>query len=46
MLPFENDPVVHPPKEGTWVVGFFRDSEAGQDRVVLGTIDKGAFTNG
>ena len=46
MLPFVNDPVVHPPKEGTWVLGFFRDGKSAQDRIILGTINMGAFTNG
>jgi hypothetical protein len=43
MLPFTNDQTVLPPKEGTWVVGFFRDGERAQDRIVLGTINTGAF---
>jgi hypothetical protein len=43
MLPFNNDQVVHPPKEGTWVVGFFRDGKEAQDRIVMGTINTGAF---
>ena len=43
MLPFSNDQVVHPPKEGTWVVGFCRDGRSFQDRVVMGTINTGAF---
>ena len=43
MLPFTNDQVVHPPKEGTWVVGFCRDGASAQDRIVLGTINTGAF---
>ena len=45
MLPFNNDQVVHPPKEGTWVLGFFRDGVNAQDRIVLGTINTGAFTD-
>jgi hypothetical protein len=34
---------VHAPKEGTWVIGFFRDGEDAQDRVIFGTIDTGAY---
>jgi len=34
---------VHSPKEGTWVLGFFRDGEDAQDRVILGTINTGAY---
>ena len=43
MLPFNGDQVVHPPKEGTWVVGFSRDGVQSQDRVILGTINTGAY---
>ena len=43
MLPFNGDQVVHPPKEGTWVVGFCRDGIQTQDRVILGTINTGAY---
>jgi hypothetical protein len=45
MLPLNSDQgQVHTPKEGTWVVGFFRDCTQAQDRIVLGTINTGAFT--
>ena len=32
---------VRAPKEGTWVFGFFRDGDAAQDRVIVGTINTG-----
>jgi len=34
---------VHAPKEGTWVVGFFRDGADAQDRIIMGTINTGAY---
>ena len=44
MLPLNSSQgEVHSPKEGTWVFGFFRDGEDAQDRVILGTINTGAY---
>lgn len=34
---------VHSPKEGTWVVGFFRDGMDAQDRIIWGTINTGEY---
>ena len=44
MLPLNSSQgEVHSPKEGTWVLGFFRDGDGAQDRVILGTINTGAY---
>lgn len=34
---------VHSPKEGTWVIGFFRDGMDAQDRIIFGTINTGVY---
>ena len=40
ILPLNSDQgQVHAPKEGTRVVGFFRDGEAGQHRYIFGTVN-------
>ena len=44
VLPLNSDQgEVHAPKEGTWVIGFFRDGQDAQDRVILGTINTGVY---
>jgi hypothetical protein len=40
ILPLNSDQgQVHTPKEGTRVVGFFRDGESGQHRYIFGTVN-------
>lgn len=38
VIPLNSEEQITPPKEGTWVMGFFRDSENCQDPVMLGTL--------
>ena len=38
LLPANQEERVVPPKEGSWVMGFFRDGELCQDPVILGVI--------
>jgi len=38
MLPVNSEEKIVPPKDGTWVMGFFRDAENCQDPVIIGVI--------